>query len=264
MASDLSEYREVGMTVASSILKSHMEMIYKALSPSFNANQIKSAFRVLTAMVTLGHLTAREVIARIDFAHDSIIKASQHQSFDDLPDVRSTFVMFITAFLMEEDAMLLRTIAENQAILLPVLFHLRTDTIGVVQLFLTALRDKLVMSTLLSKTLKLHVFNSRNLLQLMRLFFWLGPQKPKKPSGNDKGEEEPAPPDEELEEDKVTVAELLQSLLLALTTSHKYGIAFPDYNLGVDSITKNNLIFQMLQVSVAQSFVCLVLCGCFP
>ena len=260
MASDLSEYREVGMTVASSILKSHMEMIYKALSPSSNANQIKSAFRVLTAMVTLGHLTAREVIARIDFAHDSIIKASQHQSFDDLPDVRSTFVMFITAFLMEEDAMLLRTIAENQAILLPVLFHLRTDTIGVVQLFLTALRDKLVMSTLLSKTLKLHVFNSRNLLQLMRLFFWLGPQRP---SGNDK-EEEPAPPDEELEKDKVTVAELLQSLLLALTTSHKYGIAFPDYNLGVDSITKNNLIFQMLQVSVAQSFVCLVLCGCFP
>ena len=260
MASDLSEYREVGMTVASSILKSHMEMIYKALSPSSNANQIKSAFRVLTAMVTLGHLTAREVIARIDFAHDSIIKASQHQSFDDLPDVRSTFVMFITAFLMEEDAMLLRTIAENQAILLPVLFHLRTDTIGVVQLFLTALRDKLVMSTLLSKTLKLHVFNSRNLLQLMRHFFWLGPQRP---SGNDK-EEEPAPPDEELEKDKVTVAELLQSLLLALTTSHKYGIAFPDYNLGVDSITKNNLIFQMLQVSVAQSFVCLVLCGCFP
>jgi hypothetical protein len=56
-------------------------------------------------------------------------------------------------------------------------------------------------------------------------------------------------PDESLEEDKVTVAELLQNLLLSLTTSHKYGIAFPDYNLGVDSITKNNLILEMLQVS---------------
>lgn len=248
MASDLTEYREVGQTVASSILKSHMEMIYRALSPSSNANQIKSAFRVLTAMVTLGHLTAREVIARVDFAHDSIIEASQRKSFDDVPDVRSLFVMFITSFLMEEDAMLLRTIGENPAILWPVFFHLRTDTIGTVQLFLTALRDKLIMSTLLSKTLKLHIFNSRNLLQLMRLFSWIGPQKPKKPTGNDKTEEAPAPPDEELEEDKVAVAELLKDVLLALTTSHKFGIAFPDYGLGVDSITKNNIVFQMLQV----------------
>jgi hypothetical protein len=155
--------------------------------------------------------------------------------------------MFITSFLMEEDSMLLRTISENPAILWPVFLHLRTDTIGVVQLFLEALREKVVMNSMLSKTLKFHIFKSSNLLQLMRLFYWIGPQKPKRIGRLDTVEN--SLPDESLEEDKVTVAELLQNLLLSLTTSHKYGIAFPDYNLGVDSITKNNLILEMLQVS---------------
>lgn len=253
MASDLTEYRDVGVTVASSVLKSYIDTVYKAMSASSNANQIKAALRMLTAMVTLGHLTAREVIVRIDFAHDSIVHASQRKSLDDLPDVRSTFVMFITSFLMEEDAVLLRTIGENQAILWPVFFHLRTDTVGVIELFLTALRDKLVMSTLLSKTLKLHIFNSSNLVQLMRLFFWTGPQRPKK-TDTSKNEAEVQPiEDEGLEDDKATVAELLKSLLLSLTTSHKHGIAFPDYNLGMDSNTRNMLVFQMLQV-ICQSF----------
>lgn len=249
MATDLTEYRDVGVTVASSVLKSYIDTVYKAMSASSNANQVKAALRMLTAMVTLGHLTAREVIVRIDFAHESILHASERKSLDDLPDVRSTFVMFITSFLVEEDSVLLRTIGENQAILWPVFFHLRTDTVGIVDLFLTALRDRLVMSTLLSKTLKLHIFNSRNLVQLMRLFFWTGPQRPKRnDAAKSEAEAQPAA-DEGMEEDKATVAELLKSLLLSLTTSHKHGIAFPDYNLGVDSHTKNLLILQMLQVT---------------
>lgn len=249
MASDLTEYRDAGVIVASSVLKSYIDTVYKAMSASYNANQNKAALRMLTAMVTLGHLTAREVIVRIDFAHESILHVSERKSLDDVPDVRSHFVMFITSFLMEEDSVLLRTIGENQAILWPVFFHLRTDTVGMVQLFLSALRDKLVMSTLLSKTLKLHIFNSRNLVQLMRLFFWTGPQRPKRPDANKKEAQTQPPEDEDMDEDKATVAELLKSLLLSLTTSHKHGIAFPDYNLGVDSQTKNQLIFQMLQVN---------------
>lgn len=249
MASDLTEYRDLGTNVASSILKSHMDTIYRTMSPSSTASQIKSALRLLTTMVTLGHLTARAVITRVDFAHENLVEASQRKSLHDLPDVRSTFVMFITSFLLEEDSMLLRTISENPAILWPVIFHLRTDTIGVVQLFLEALRDKVVMNPMLSKTLKFHIFKSSNLVQLMRLFYWIGPQKPKRIGRTtDEPPIDETPMDETLEEDKATVAELLQSLLLSLTTSHKYGIAFPDYNLGVDSNTKNNLILEMLQV----------------
>ncbi|KAI9561029.1 Nucleolar pre-ribosomal-associated protein 1 [Daphnia sinensis] len=233
MASDLTEYRDVGANIASSILKSNMDTIYRTMLPSSTATQIKSALRLLTTMVTLGHLTARAVITRVDFAHENLVEASQRKSLHDLPDVRSTFVMFITSFLLEEDSMLLRTISENPAILWPVFFHLQT------------LRDKVVMNPMLSKTLKFHIFKSSHLVQLMRLFHWIGPQKPKRIGKVDTAEEPPL--DEALEEDKVMIAELLQSLLLSLTTSHKYGIAFPDYNLGVGSNTKNNLILEMLQ-----------------
>lgn len=246
MASDLTEYRDVGASLASSILKSHMNHIYHTMSTNATGNQVKAALGLLTVMVTLGHLTAREVITRIDFGHESVIDVSQRTYFDDVLDVRSSYVTFITSFLMEEDSMLLRTFGENPAILRPVFNHLHTDRARIVQLFLTTMRDKLVMSNLLSKTLKFRIFNSQNLSLLLKLFSWIGPQKPKK-SLESKLE---TSHHDATEEDKILVAECLQSLLLALTTSHKFGIAFPDYDLGVGSYTMNGIIFKMFQVSM--------------
>ena len=109
MASDLSEYRSVGMKTASTILKSHIITIYFNISPSTNANQVKTSLRLLTSMVTLSHMTAREVITCFDFSHSAIAQLLQRRSVTDLPDVRSTYIIFITAFLMEDDSMLLRT-----------------------------------------------------------------------------------------------------------------------------------------------------------
>lgn len=243
MASDLTEYRDIGANLASSILKSHMKNIYHCMSRNATGNQAKSAIGLLTSMVTLGHLTAREVIARVDFAHESVIDASQ-RTYSDAFDVRSSYVTFITSFLMEEDSMLLRTFGENPAILRPVFDHLQTDKAKVVQIFLTTMRDKLVMSDLLSKTLKIHIFNSWNLSLLLKVFSWTGPQKSAKGLDAKMG---PAN-DEDSEEDKILVAECLQSLLLALTTSHKFGIAFADFDLGVGAYTRNGIIFKMFQV----------------
>lgn len=234
------------MALASALLKSHMDVVYMTMSANKKSVQVKSTLRMLTSMVTLSHLTAREVIVRVDFTNENVQHASQRKKFDEKPDVRTTYVMFITSFLMEEDTMLLRTLAENATILWSVFFHLHSDTIGTVQLFLTALRDKLVMSTLLSKTLKLYTFNGQNLVQLMRLFSWVGPQDPRKKT---KKIDEPLV-NEEFEEDRVAVAQLIQSFLLSLTTSHKYGVAFADYSLGKELYCKNGLIFQMLQVKV--------------
>ena len=42
VASDLSEYRNVGMQLASAVLQSQMKTINFTIAPSSNANQIKS------------------------------------------------------------------------------------------------------------------------------------------------------------------------------------------------------------------------------
>jgi len=254
MATDLSEYRSIGMKTATSILQSHMIIIYMHLSPSTNANQVKSALRLLTSMVTLSHLTAREVITRFDFSHSAISHLLNRRSLTDLPDVRSTYIVFITAFLMEDDSMILRTMGENPDILRPIFAGLIFDTVGTLQLFLGALRDKLVSSPLLSKTLKLHIFNAKIIERLPDLFHWQGPLKaPRKTLKQDKSAETQVddPEDEATEEEKMTVAELVQSLLILLSSSHKFGIAFVDHNLGITTKktpSKNYVTFTLLEV----------------
>lgn len=248
MSTDLSEYRSVGAKTASIILQSHMVQIYKIMAPSSNAVQVKSALRLLSSMVTLGHLTAREVIVRFDFTHACVAYVLQRRSLHDLPDIRSTYLMFLTALLVEDDSMLLRTMGENSAILQPVFPDLIYDSAGTLRLFLTALRDKLIASSLLSKTLKVHIFNARALQHLVGLFFWMGPHGAPGLNKDDASKGERAVEEGKDEEDRVAVAELVQSILLLLATSHKFGIAFVDYSLGLDGQRKNVQIFGLLEV----------------
>ena len=250
MASDLNEYRNVGMKIASSILQSQMKTIYLSLAPSSNANQIKATLQLLTSMVTLGHLTAREIITHLDFSHACISYILQRRSTSNLPDVRSTYIIFITSFLMEEDSMLLRTMGETREILQPIFEGLLYDSVGIVQLFISTLRDKLASSTLLSKTLKLRIFNSFTCQLLARLFYWQGPHKaPKKTMKEDKGVDVPIM-EEDNEEDLIAVAETLQSLMLVLSSSHKYGLAFADYSIGLSGKNKNYAVYSLLMVNV--------------
>lgn len=239
------------MKTASAIVQSYMVKIYMTMAPSSNANQIKSALRLLISMVALSHVTAREVVARFDFSHACVEYMLKRRSLVDLPDVRTTYVMFIISLLMEEDNMVLRTLGENLAILRPVFAGLIFDNVGLVQLFITALRDKVVMSNELSKTLKMRIFNTNTLQTLSRLFFWLGPTKaPKKHMKQDEETlENDQPIDETTEDDLIAVSEVTQSLFVALTSSHKYGIAFADHDLGLSGQNRNSMVFSLLEVA---------------
>lgn len=250
IASDLTEYRDVGMATASSILQNHMKTVNFSLAPSCNAYQVKSALRLLTSMVTFGHITAREIISQFDFTQDFVPLILQRRSLDELPDVRSTYILFITAFLMEDDPVILRTLAENRAILQPLFDGLIYDTVGVLQIFVSTLRDKVALSTSLSKTMKMRIFNNFTNKLLANLFHWKGPQKPSKKATKEESKKEEAlvESDAEILEDRIAVAELGQSLFLALTSSNKFGLTFADYSLGLGSESKNRAVLTLLQV----------------
>ena len=249
MANDLTEYRNVAMQTANIILQSHMIKINQSLCPSSNANQIKSSLRLLTSMVTLGHITAREVISHFDFTQDFIANILQWRYLTDLPDVRSTYILFITSFLMEEDPLILRTLGENRAILQPLFDGLIYDSPGILDIFVSALRDKVAASTSLSKTLKLRIFNAYTNQHLTNLFYWQGPRKaPRKTLKGDQPTNEIPDSDESNRETEIGVAQLGQSLFLALISSHKYGLVFADYTLGLSGKNKNSAALILLQV----------------
>ena len=250
----MSEYRSVVMKTASSILQSHMVTIYLTLSPSSSAAQIKSTLRMLTSMVTLGHLTAREVITRFDFTHSCVAYILGRWSITDLPDVRSTYLMFITAFLVEDDSMVLRTMGENQAILQPIFHGLIYDPVGILRLFLTALRDKLVSNPLLSKTHKFHIFTTSAIQHLVGLFYWMGPHKAPNIKGNQHDGAVNEPSEEETSSDQAAISQLVQSLLFLLTT-FKCGIAFIDHDLGLGKKDKNPRMFDLLEVGFDSQFL---------
>jgi len=142
---------------------------------------------------------------------------------------------------MEDDSMVHRTMGENPAILQPIFSGLIYDPPGVLSLFLTALRDKLVCSQNLAKTYKVRIFNTYTLNHLANLFAWLGPSH----APNIKDAETVSKEDNE--EDRLAVGQLNQSLLLSLTTSIKMGIAFADYSLGHGTSQKNHRILDLFK-----------------
>ena len=247
------------MATASSILQNHMKTVNLSLAPSCNAYQVKSALRLLTSMVTFGHVTAREMISQFDFAHDSVALLVQRRSLDELPDVRSTYILFITAFLMEDDPVILRTLAENRCILQPLFDGLINDSVVVLQIFVSTLRDRVALSTNLSKTMKMRIFNNFTNKLLANLFQWKGPQKASKKATKDDSKREEPPvvveADAEIVQDRIAVAELGQTLFLALTSSNKFGLTFADYSLGLGNENKNRAALTLLQVRVNSHFL---------
>ena len=249
IASDLSEYRSVGIQTANSILQTYMPKLCQTFNTSSNANQVKITLRLLTSMVTLGHLTAREVISRFDFNQDFIAHILQWRSLTDLPDVRSIYILFITSFMMEDDPVILRTFGENRAILQPLFDGIIYDAPGILEIFISALREKVAASSSLSKTLKLRIFNAYTNQQLTNLFYWQGPRKaPRKSLKGDQPTTETTALDTDIEKEQIAIAELGQSLFMALISSHKFGIVFADYSLGLGGKNKNNSALVLLQV----------------
>jgi len=226
-----------------------MPKLTQTFSTSSNANQVKITLRLLTSMVTLGHLTAREVISRFDFNLDFIAHILQWRSLTDLPDVRSIYILFITSFMMEDDPVILRTLGENRAILQPLFDGIIYDAPGILEIFISALREKVAASSSLSKTLKLRIFNAYTNQQLTNLFYWQGPRKaPRKSLKGDQPTTESTALDTDIEEEQIAMAELGQSLFMALISSHKFGIVFADYSLGLGGKNKNNSALVLLQV----------------
>ena len=71
-ADDLVKYKPVARNVSRQLLTAHLGAVYSMLAMKNKSNHIKSALKLLVAMVMQGTSSAREVQAQFDFRHYNI------------------------------------------------------------------------------------------------------------------------------------------------------------------------------------------------
>ena len=62
----------LGVSIVQRVLQGHMKLLYSCLNPGNPPEVIKAALKLLTAMVTQGSSTAREVQSLFDFTLKSL------------------------------------------------------------------------------------------------------------------------------------------------------------------------------------------------
>jgi len=222
---------EVATELVKRVNADYAKEIVLLLSGTNTAYQAKSVLRMLTAMVTLGPVQAREVLMKVNWEHDNWDTLCKRSSKKDPPDVRTCFIHFLLAFLFEPSPLVLKdffSLKTRLASLFPGLMH---DTAETVMLVLETLRSKVVENPAVSKTQKMKVFGSHNIKPLLALLKWTGPKKDD-PTDN--------------VEEKESVEESVISILKVVLGSTKHGVVFPDPMVGQNEKTLNPLAKEVL------------------
>ncbi len=71
-AADLKKYKALGDAIARSVLSFHLPAVYTTLAMSNSSSQIKSATKLLTALVIQGRSQAKDVLLHFDFSHRNV------------------------------------------------------------------------------------------------------------------------------------------------------------------------------------------------
>ena len=175
---------EVTTQLVKRVNSDYAKEIVLLLSGTNTAYQAKSVLRMLTAMVTLGPVQAREVLTKVNWEHDNWDTLCKRSSKKDPPDVRTCFIHLLLAFLFEPSPLVLRDFFSSKTRLASLFPGLMYDTAETVMLVLETLRSKVLENPSVNKTHKMKVFGSHNIKPLPALLKWTGPKK-EVPSDND-------------------------------------------------------------------------------
>ena len=192
--------------------------------------QAKSVLRMLTAMVTLGSDSAREVLARINWDSESWATLPKRSSLQDPPDVRTCFIHFLLSFLFDSSKEVVREFLERKQSLASIFPGLAKDPPATVLLVLGTLKTRLLENPLVSKTLRMKLFGAYNLKPLVALL--------------ERSEGEGV--EEEQQEEAQEMKEAVSSFLCLLLGSHKQGVVWQDQEHGCGDKSPNPLAKEVL------------------
>lgn len=225
------------------LLNSHKSSVEKLLRSDLNSHK-KSVLKLLTAIVALEPTLGREILTAFDVLSDSssldgFTSHSREELLSKRETVRTCFIHFILAYLIEGNITLIRNILEKNKLIMSIISGLVFDSHDLVGLVLNSLNKFVLKSLLISKTQKVQTFNASIVIQLLKLYEWKGPQ------GFTAGPKIDYKPNAE---HKKYVENSVHDLLILLLSSRKYGLAFASL---INMKSKNNMIQKNIIQSVA-------------
>ncbi|KAI4500310.1 hypothetical protein M0802_004727 [Mischocyttarus mexicanus] len=223
------------------LINSHMSTVHSMLSTKSSAKQRKVVLKLLTAIVSLGGALPRELIAHLPVQPKTIETLVQHSKPSDSQNVRTCYIHFILSFLIEGNITVIRSLLDKRESLTSIFPGLIYDKPDIINLLLVSLKKYVLENPGISKTLKLHVFSTPVVQNLVSLYNWKGPTNWSN-GRRSKTVTTDVPP-----EDKELVTEILHDFLITLLTSHRNGIIFHDRTIGTSHNKHNQLINSVLQ-----------------
>lgn len=213
-------------------LNTFVPTIEMMISENSGPRHRKIVLNLLTSMVTLNSDLGVEILNQLPLTPKNLQHLVEKANYKEKENVRTTFVHFMTSFLVDGHLPLIKALLEKQGLLSLIIPGLVQDEADAVLMFLNILKKNIIDNALISKTLKLRTFSHQVLHSMFRLFTWKGP---------------PELNNEHKDESRNEIITLLTNIILTLFTSHKQGIYFLDPTLGTSDANKNQNLYKALQ-----------------
>nr|XP_034186486.1 nucleolar pre-ribosomal-associated protein 1 [Osmia lignaria] len=223
------------------LINSHLSLIHSMLSVQSNAKHRKVILQLLAAVVSLGGNLPCELLVHLSIPPEVIKSLVQHTKPSDKQNIRNCFIHFIIAFLIEGNVQIIKALLEKRGLLSSIFPDLIYDSKDIVNLVITTLKNYILKNSNVTKTMKLHIFSTSVVQNIVCLYNWKGPSNWPK----NKNQDFTSHPQYLAEKEVVT--EIVHDFLIILLTSHKYGIIFHDRMLGTSHVKHNNLVNTVIQ-----------------
>lgn len=158
------------------LINTHMSSIQSMLSNQSNAKQRKVVLKMLTTIVTIGGTLPRDILNNLPLNSQILEAVVRLTKPSDPNNVRTSFIYFILAFLVDGRNNVIRALLEKRDVLASIFPDLIYDSHETVHLILTTVKKYVLENSAVSKTLKLHIFSTPVVQNLVNLYNWKGPR----------------------------------------------------------------------------------------
>ena len=139
--------------VVKRVLSDYDKELVLLISGTNTAYQAKSVLRMLTSFVMLGSDQAREVLIKVNWTHDNWDTLYKRTSKKESPDVRTCFIHFLLAFLMEPSPIVIKEYLGQKTRLVNIFSGMMYDGPETIIMILDTLKSKILENQAVNKTL---------------------------------------------------------------------------------------------------------------
>lgn len=169
------QHRNSAIEACRHLLNSYVSIVHSMLSIQSTAKQHKVVLKLLAAIASLDSNLSRQLLIHLSLQQQTLESLVQHTKPSDSQSVRTCFIHFVLAFLVEGNTLVIRTLLDKHNLLCCIFSDLLYDSKDVITLVLTTVKTYVLENTSVSKTTKLHVFSVPAVLNLISLYNWKGP-----------------------------------------------------------------------------------------